>query len=145
MITVDARPEQGGSPSVEAAVITLAIGLLIMFAVAGGRLVTAESAVDQSARAAARAASLERDPARAVAIGRRAAEAGLVGGSVRCRSVEVDVDTSGFEAPIGVPAHVTARVRCDIDWSDLGLPGAGTRTTEATFASPIDQWRERTP
>ena len=43
------------------------IGLLIMFAVAGGRLVTAEAAVDQSARAAARAASLQREPVRAVA------------------------------------------------------------------------------
>lgn len=136
--------ERGGSPSVETAVITVGVGLLIMFAVAGGRLIAAESAVDQSARAAARAASLQRDPARAAALGNRAAETSL-NSSLRCRSSAVDIDTSGFATPIGEPASVTASVRCDVDWSDLGLPVVGSRATEATFVSPIDQWRERTP
>ena len=140
----DTHAEGGGSPSVEAAVITLGVGLLIMFAVAGGRLVSAESAVDQSARAAARAASLQRDATRAVVEGNRAAEASLTA-SLRCLTIDVRIDTSGFSVPIGQPASVTARVRCDVDWSDLGLPASGSKATEATFVSPIDQWRERTP
>lgn len=142
MKSMDAQ--RGGSPSIEAAVITIGIGLLIMFAVAGGRLATAESTVDQSARAAARAASLQREPVRAVAVGKRAAESSLAGENLGCRSIDVHIDTAGFATPIGVPSSVIARVRCDVDWSDLGLPGTGTRTTEATFTSPIDQWRERT-
>lgn len=144
MMSIRIGRERGGSPSVEAAVITIGVGLLIMFAVAGGRLVAAESAVDQSARAAARAASLQREPARALALGERAAETSLRA-SLRCRAADVLVDTTGFATPIGEPASVTAHVRCDVDWSDLGLPVSGSRTTEATFVSPIDRWRERTP
>ena len=141
MTSVDDR---GGSPSVETAVITVVVGVLIAFAVAGGRLVAAESALDQAARAAARAASLQRDASAAEGAARRAAEVGLGTSGTRCRSLDVRIDTAGFDAPIGVPAAVTARLRCDVDWSDLGLPGvSGGRVTEATFASPIDQWRER--
>lgn len=138
------RSDRGGSPSVEAAVITVVFGLLIAFAVAGGRLVAAESALDQGARAAARSASLQRDAGTAAEAGRRAAEIGLGDAELRCRSLDVRIDTAGLDAPIGVPANVTASIRCDVDWSDLGLPGVpGGRVAEAQFSSPIDQWRER--
>jgi hypothetical protein len=39
---------------------------------------------------------------------------------------------------------VTATVRCEVDWTDLGFPGAsGSRIVASTFTSFIDQWRER--
>lgn len=136
--------ERGGSPSVEAAVLAVVLGLLIAFAIAGGRLVTAEAAADHAARSAARVASLYREPGTAAAAARQAAEAGLAEQGLNCADLRITLDTAGFAAPLGTPASVTATVRCDVESSDLGLPGAtGTRTIEATAASPIDRWRER--
>lgn len=136
--------ERGGSPSVEAAVLAVVLGLLLAFAIAGGRLVTAEAAADHVARSAARVASLHREAGTATVAARQAAEAGLAEQGLRCADLRITLDTAGFAAPLGTPASVTATVRCDVDWSDLGLPGAtGTRTIEANAVSPIDRWRER--
>lgn len=143
MIGTAVEAERGGSPSVEAAVLTVVVGLLIAFALAGGRLVSAESAVDHAARSAARVASLQRDAASAPTEARRAAELGLSEQGLHCTQMDVDVDVTGFSVPIGTASSVEATVRCSVDWSDLGVPGAGARTVEASFSSPIDRWRER--
>jgi hypothetical protein len=135
--------ERGGSASVEAAILALAIGVLIALAIAGGRLVTAEAAADHSARSAARTASLQRDARSAATAADAVARSVLAQQGLRCTSLDVTVDASGFARPPGSPATVTAIVRCIVDWADLGLPGAGTRTVEATAVSPIDRWRER--
>ncbi|GAA3229315.1 hypothetical protein GCM10017691_21290 [Pseudonocardia petroleophila] len=135
--------ERGGSPSVEAAVLVVALGLLIAFAVAGGRLVAAEAATDHAARSAARVASLHREPGAAAAAAQLAAESSLAEQGLHCADLRITLDTAGFAAPLGTPASVTATVRCDVEWSDLGLPGASTRVIESTSASPIDRWRER--
>ena len=38
--------------------------------------------------------------------------------------------------PIGSPASVSAAVRCEVSWTDLGLPGApGSRPVASTFTS----------
>ena len=142
---VDVRDERGESPSVEAAVLAVVFGLLIAFAIAGGRLVAAEAATDHAARSAARLASLQRDAATATAAAREAAALDLAEQGLRCISFDVVVDTSGFARPFGTAASVNATVRCTISWADLGLPGApGTRVVESTFVSPLDQWREKT-
>ena len=143
MIGTAVDEERGGSPSVEAAVLTVVVGLLIAFAVAGGRLVSAESAVEHAARSAARVASLQRDAASASAQARRAADLGLSEQGLRCTQMDVEVDATGFSVPLGTPSSAEATVRCSVDWSDLGVPGAGTRTVVASFSSPIDRWRER--
>ena len=136
--------ERGGSPSVEAAIVTVVMGLLIVFAIAGGRLVTAEASVDHAASAAARVASLERTAAAAKAAADRAARAGLGARGLHCISTQVIVDVSGLSAPIGDPASVRATVRCTVSWADLGLPGApGSMAVESTWTSPVDRWRER--
>lgn len=138
------REERGGGPSAETAILALMFGLVIAFAVAGGRLVAAESTGDQAARAASRAASIERDADAAQAAARTVAERTLAQQGLACASLTVTVDTSQFGRPLGTPAAVNAVVVCDVRWSDLGIPGApGTRTVRATFASPIDQIRER--
>lgn len=136
--------ERGGSASVEAAVLTVVFGLLIAFAIAGGRLVTAEAATDHAARAAARAASLQRDPDAALALARTAADSSLAEQHLRCGRLDVAVDTGSFAAPLGTPASVTATVRCAVDWSDLGLPAAGGPVVESVAVSALDRWRERT-
>ncbi|MDN5750612.1 MAG: pilus assembly protein [Pseudonocardia sp.] len=141
---VDVRGERGGSASVEAAVLAVVFGLLIAFAIAGGRLVAAEAATDHAARSASRLASLQRDAATATAVARDGAALSLAEQGLQCVALDVAVDTSGFARPSGTAASVNATVRCAVSWADLGLPGApGTRTVESTFASPLDQWREK--
>lgn len=124
--------------------LAIMFGLVIAFAIAGGRLVSAESSGDQAARAAARAASIEREPAAAQSSARTVAERTLAQQGLSCVSLTVSVDTSQFARPLGAPAAVNTAVVCDVRWSDLGIPGApGSRTVRATFTSPIDQIRER--
>ena len=136
--------ERGGGASVEAAILAVTMGVLLSFGLAGGRLVAAESAGDQAARAAARIASAQRDPATAHRAATTAAQRTLAGQHLACAQLTVIVDTSQFNRPLGTPATVRAEVSCAVRWSDLGLPGApGTHTVTAVFTSPIDQLRER--
>ncbi|MFC4945819.1 hypothetical protein [Pseudonocardia sp. GCM10023141] len=128
----------------EAAILALVIGMLIAVAMAAGRLVTAEAAADHAARAAARIASLQRDPAAARTAASEAANDSLMADGLVCDSVTVLVDTSEFGRPIGAPASVRTTVRCAVRWSDLGLPaGSGTHAVTGDFLSPIDQLREQ--
>lgn len=137
--------ERGGSPSVEAGVLVVTFGLLIAFAVAGGRFVAAESAVDHAARAGARVASLQRDATSALASARAVGETTLADQGLRCADLQITVDTSGFAAPLGAASSVSATARCTVAWSDLGLPvGSGGPTVESTATSALDRWRERT-
>ena len=142
----DAREDdQGGSPSVETAVLVAVVALVIAFALAGGRLVVAESTATNAARAGARAASIERTAPAAQAAATRATQLVLANDALRCTTLEVDVDLRDFGLPLGSAGAATVTVACAVTWSDLGLPaGAGTRTVEATATSPIDTWRERT-
>lgn len=128
----------------EAAILAVMFGVVIAFAIAGGRLISAESAGDQAARAAARAASIERDAGTAQTSARTVAQRTLAEQDLACDSLTVAVDTGQFSRPLGAPAAVTATVTCAVRWSDLAIPGApGTRTVTAEFVSPIDQIRER--
>lgn len=135
--------ERGGSASVETAILTVGVGLLIALAIAGGRLVSAESAADHAAQAAARIATLHRDPAIATAAAEAAARESLAAQRLRCSALAVALDARGFARPLGTPSTVTATVRCTVDWSDIGLPVSGEHTVESRFTSAIDQWRER--
>lgn len=136
--------ERGGSPSVEAALMAVLFGLIITFAIAAGRFVAAESATEQAAQAAARIASIQRDPDVAQAQVRVVVERTLAEQNLACTDLTVTVDTSQFSHPLGTPAVVRATVSCQVRWSDLTLPGApGSRAVEAQFTSPIDQIRER--
>lgn len=136
--------ERGGSPSVETAILAAAVGALIVLAIAGGRLVSAEAAVDHAAQSGARIATLHRDAGTATAAAESAARDSLGSQGLRCTVLSVALDTTGFSRPIGTPATVTATVRCTVDWSDLGLPVGGPHVVEARFTSSIDRWRERT-
>ena len=115
--------------------------LLIIFA---GRLAIAQQAVEAAAADAARSASIARTQARPERSGESGATATLTNQGLRCAVTAGQVDTSGFAAPVGTPARVTATVTCVVDLSDLALPGVpGSRTITATMSSPIDTYRER--
>lgn len=132
--------ERGGSASVEAAILAVLVGVLVVFAVAVGRLTTTESVATDAARAAARVATLQRGAAVAQDAATAAARSVLDQRGVHCDPLDVTVDVRGFAQPLGSPASVVVTVRCGVSWSDLGMPG---RVVEGRFASPIDPWRER--
>jgi len=45
---------------------------------------------------------------------------------------------------VGTPAKISATVTCDVNLSDLFLPGVpGSKAITATMSSPLDTYRER--
>ena len=130
--------------SVELALLAPALLLLLSFAVFAGRTQIAEGAVQEAARAAAREASLARDAATAAALAGAHAERTLAAQNLRCQRTTVDVDTAGFQAPLGQPGDVTVSITCVVGMADLLAPGLpGSVTVEASFISPVDAYRER--
>jgi len=138
------HPEDGGAPSTQAAQLFPVVMLVLVAVIAGGRVSNAHDATDQAARAASRIASLQRVPSVAQPAATTAAAAELVAQGLHCAQVTVDVDTAGLTTPLGQPGTVTATVHCRVSLSQLAFSGIpGDRTVSATFASPVDQYRER--
>jgi Flp pilus assembly protein TadG len=141
---MSARTRERGSVSVELALLAPAFLLLLSFAVVAGRAQVADNAVAEAARAAAREASLARDPATATASALAQAERTLAAQDLRCQRTTIDVDTAGFQAAPGQPGDVTVSITCVVDMADLLAPGLpGSVTVDATFTSPVDAYRER--
>ncbi|MFE4018506.1 TadE/TadG family type IV pilus assembly protein [Streptomyces sp. NPDC059101] len=136
--------EDRGSYSVEVAVLAPVLIAILGLMVAFGRITDAKGSVDTAARAAARAASLERDAGTAQAKAQSAAAAALAGEGVTCRATSVLVDTSGYATTVGTNANVTATIDCTANLSDIGLPGLpGSKTLTSSWTSPIDTYRAR--
>ena len=141
---MNAPATERGSVSVELALLAPALLLLLAFAVVAGRTQIAENAVQEAARAAAREASLARDAATAVALAGAQAERTLAAQDLHCEGTTVDIDTAGFQAPLGQPGDVTVSITCVVGMADLLAPGLpGSVTVEASFISPVDAYRER--
>jgi hypothetical protein len=124
------RPQsrERGSAAAELVLVTPFLFLLLLFAVAAGRLVQGKLDVDSAAQQAARAASEARTPAAASAQGQ----------SVTCDPAVITPDTGDF-VPGG---EVTVTVSCTVHLSGLGLlhiPGSEAITASAS--SPIDVYR----
>ena len=133
-----------GSVTLELAILGPALLLLFGLVIAAGRIAVSGGAIEAAARDAARQASISRDPVTAMAGARAAALDTLAEQDLRCASLIVRVDTAAFTAPVGAPAQVTARVSCVVALTDLAVPGLpGTKTLRASFASPLDSYRER--
>ncbi|MFC9607982.1 TadE family protein [Streptomyces niveus] len=138
------RRRDRGTYSVETAVLAPVMISLLLLMVAFGRVVDAEGAVDAASRAAARAASLERDATSAESEAQSAAVRSLEAEGVTCRTSSVVIDTSGYALDVGVDATVTATISCAAPLSDIGLPGLpGSKTLTASWTSPIDTYRGR--
>jgi Flp pilus assembly protein TadG len=138
------RPhDEVGNAALELVILAPVLIFLIGLIVALGRVSTAQNAVSDAAQDAARQASLQLDPADAVAAGRASAQAALAQDGLHCTPV-VTLNTAGFQTPAGQPAAVSATVRCVLSLAQIivpGLPGSD-RITE-TFTSPLDPYRER--
>lgn len=138
------RREETGSAAIEAAVGLPAFMLFVALIILAGRLAIATQAVQASASEAARVASIARTQGVASTAATKAAASNLANQDVHCVQSTVAVDTTGFDAPVGTPAQVTATVACVVNLADLSLPGVpGTKTVTATASSPIDTYRER--
>ena len=133
-----------GSAAIETVVIVPAFLLFVLLIIYAGRVAVTRQAVQAAAAEAARSASLARTAGQAQSAAAGGAAASLHNQGLTCQSQQVRIDASGFAAPVGTPAKVTATITCLIDLSHLTLPALpGTRTVTATMTSPIDTYRER--
>ncbi|EWT06794.1 membrane protein [Intrasporangium chromatireducens Q5-1] len=133
-----------GSAVIEAVIGVPAFLLFVGLIIFAGRMAIAQQAVESAAASAARSASIARSQPSAISAGQDAATSSLSEQDVHCQSHRVTLDTSGFAAPVGTPATVTAQVTCLVDLADLAVPGVpGTKQVTATMSSPIDTYRER--
>jgi len=133
-----------GAASLELAILGPALLLMLSFAIWAGRTQIADNSVQEAARAAAREASIALDAGTATSLATAQANATLTEQNLKCQPISVDVDTSGFAAPLGVSGDVTVTVACTIGMSDLLAPGLpGSVQVEASFTSPVDAYRER--
>lgn len=138
------RPDgERGSSSLELAILAPAMLLLLAMIIVAGRYAVAHQAVEGAASQAARAASLERDPALAADRAQTVAAATLANSELHCASVAVSVDTTGFASPVGTPASVSATVTCVVDIAGFAVPGIGPQTISTTHSSALDTYRER--
>ena len=133
-----------GSVTLELAILTPALILLLGLLILGGRVEVVASAVEQAAAAAARAASLERNVAAAQVAAESAVDRETTARDIRCVTTTVEVDASGLTAPLGASASVTVRASCTVTMADLGIPGLpGSRTITAEATSAVDRFRTR--
>jgi len=134
----------GASAAVELLLVTPLILGVIAVIVFGGRVWVARQAVASSAAEAARTASIARTAAQARAGAAAGAAQTLADQDVHCLTQTVQVDLTGFTAPVGTPASVSATVTCVVDLADLAVPGIpGRQTVTATMTSPLDTYRAR--
>ncbi len=131
------RGERGSVTTEVAIIAPVAIALLCLIALVG-RTATAREHVDEAARDAARAASLERDPHAAHTAATEMVTASMSGNGTVCGTTTVDIDTTAFR-PGG---QVAVTISCDIALGDLGLIGVpGTQTISSTAVSVVDLYR----
>jgi len=136
--------DQRGSAAIEAAIGVPAFGLFVAMIIMGGRVAVAKQSVEAAAYEAARAASIERTQAEAIAAGQTAASSSLQDQNVHCTTTDITINAAAFDAPLGTTGQVTTTVTCRVDLSNLSLPGVpGQRVITASASSPIDAYRER--
>jgi Flp pilus assembly protein TadG len=138
------RDSDRGSATVEAVIGVPAFLLLLGLLIVGGRVAIAHQVVQSAASDAVRAASIARTQAAARTDATAAAQQSLANQQLDCLTTTVTLDTTGFAAPVGTPAQVRATVACDLNLSNLGIPGlpASLPITE-TMSSPLDTYRGR--
>ena len=135
-----------GAASLELAILAPVLLALLALIVMGGRFAMASTAITGVAGAAARDASLARNPEAARAAAASTAMATLADQNLHCQGAPtVQVDTSGFAAAPGTPASVSVDVTCVVIVNDVSVPGLPrTRTVHDRAVSPLDPYRSTT-
>ncbi|MBB6419061.1 TadE/TadG family type IV pilus assembly protein [Streptomyces sp. AK010] len=126
--------DDSGLSTVEVVILAPVMILFILVLVAFGQLVDGRGALDGAARDAARAGSIQKDHASAMAEARKAAEANLA--DVCSGPVTVTQTSQGFEPDTIFTVEVSCQVR------GLAMLGLDVPTTlSASFSSPLDPFR----
>ncbi|MFB6958141.1 TadE/TadG family type IV pilus assembly protein [Streptomyces sp. NPDC056309] len=131
---VSSARDDSGLSTVEVVILAPVMILFILVLVAFGQLVEGRGAVDGAARDAARAGSIQKDHATAMAEARKAAEADLA--DVCSGPVSVTQTSAGFAPDTLFTVEVSCQVR--------GLASLGLNiptTLSASFSSPLDPFR----
>ncbi|MDF5758421.1 TadE/TadG family type IV pilus assembly protein [Spongiactinospora sp. TRM90649] len=129
--------------TLEAAIIAPALAALVLAMIGFGRITLAHGAIDAAARDAARQASIARNATAARSAALASAHAALAREGLAC-TPSVTVNTAAFSAPAGRSAVVVARVSCQVDLTDIVLPGLpGSKQLTSEFTSPIDPYRAK--
>jgi len=128
------RDRDRGLSTIEVVILAPVMIMFILLLVAFGQVVDGRGALDGAARDAARAGSIQKDHATAMAEARKAAEANL--DDVCSGPVTVNQTSEGF-----VPDTIfTVEVSCEI--RGLAMIGVDIPTTlTASFSSPLDPFR----
>jgi Flp pilus assembly protein TadG len=130
--------DQGGSIIVEIVVITPVLFVLVLILVMFGRVSEAHQQVVEAARAGAEAAAVLPTSESAQSGGPEAAAIAVFGQTHTCVHAQITADVSKFQ-PGG---SVSVTVVCQVDLSDLSIPGVpGSTTVQATAVAPIDPYR----
>jgi Flp pilus assembly protein TadG len=128
----------GGSLTVELVVLTPVVLFFVLLAVALGRFEMVHEQVDGAARAAAEAASVVSSAPEAQPAAVSAATPIVANQAHACTQLRVETDTTSF-VPGG---SVRVLLSCDIDYSDLLLPGMpGHAVVNVVVRAPIDPFR----
>ena len=139
-----AAADQRGAAAVELTLLVSALLLVLGLLVVGGRLWFARTTVNEAAQTAARAASLARSSTAAIAAGREAGSQSLATAGLRCRSTSVSISTAAFAVPVGTPSTVTSTISCDVEFSDVFLPGwPGSIQLTGRGSAALDTYRSR--
>ncbi|MGK5697595.1 TadE/TadG family type IV pilus assembly protein [Streptomyces sp. URMC 128] len=128
------RADDRGLSTIEVVILAPVMILFILVLVAFGQLVDGRGALDGAARDAARAGSIQKDHATAMAEAKKAAEANL--GDVCSGPVSVVQTSQGFEPDTIFTVEVSCQVR------GLATLGLDVPTTlSSSFSSPLDPFR----
>jgi Flp pilus assembly protein TadG len=129
---------ESGSFTVELVLLVPVLMLFVLFVVTLGRYELAREQVIGAARAAAEAASVVASATQAQPAANSAAALGIQGLGHMCARLGVETDTSGF-VPGG---DVRVTVSCQVDFSDLSMPGfPGSTTVRSVQVAPVDPYR----
>ena len=132
------RGRERGSAAVELVLVAPILVAMILIVVAGGRMVAARGHVNDAAYAAARAASLDANPDRALISGIDAAHDALADRGKSCANLTVSFAGTDFQP--GGQVRVVATCVADLkDVAGFGIPGQ--KTYEATAVVPIEEHR----
>lgn len=132
-----ARPDSG-SVAVELVVLTPVLFLLALMVLVFGRVSEARQQVVEAARSGAEAAAVLPDARSAQSGATQLVTLDLFDRTRTCSGGNVSVDVSRF-TPGG---SVTVVVSCNVDLSDLSVPGVpGSTMVRASATAPIDPYR----
>lgn len=135
------RRDRGGATTVEIIGFFFPMMLIsIMVVAAGFNLSVSRLDLESASAAAARAASLQRNPTAAATAATQAAQSNLAGRAITCADLQVQTDVSQFRRGGSVTVTVTCTVRlADLARMNSAIPGSLTATS--TSRAPIDTYR----